>query len=87
VDRTPRRTFWLALCWLGLAQSINWGLAILRVGLWPGNAAALAGSGLLTLVAAVGVLRPETIGGPSEGGGPWFGAVAAATLATVAVLL
>lgn len=87
MDLTPRRTFWLALCWLGLAQSIDWGVAILRVGLWPGNAAALAGSGLLTLVAAVGVLRPETIGGPTERSTPWFGAVAAAALATVALLL
>ncbi|MEF8801051.1 MAG: hypothetical protein V5A38_01010 [Halolamina sp.] len=87
MDFTPRQTFWLALCWLGVAQSLNWGLAILRVGVWPGNAAALAGSGLLTLVAAVGVLRPETLGGPTERSAPWVGAVAAAALATVALLL
>lgn len=87
MDLSPRRTFWLALCWLGVAQSLNWGIAVLRVGVWPGNAAALAGSVLLTLVAAVGIVRPGTLGGPAERSGPWWGAVAAAALATVALLL
>jgi len=67
---TPRRTFWLALCWLGLVQSLDWGIAILRVGVWPGNAAALAGSALLTLIGAVCVVRPETLGGPTERSAP-----------------
>lgn len=84
---TTRRTFWLALGWLGLAQSLNWALAILRVGVWPGNAAALAGFGLLTVVAAVGVARPETVGGPTERRPLWWFAVVAAALATVALLL
>lgn len=87
MELTPRRTFWLALWWLGIAQSLDWAVAILRVGVWPGNAAALAGSVLLALVAAAGVLRPETVGGPTERSGSWWGAVAAATIATIALLV
>lgn len=87
MDLTPRRTFWFALGWLGVAQSLNWGLAVLRVGIWPGNAAALAGSILLTLVALAGVARPKSLGGPTERSVPWWGAVAAAALATVALLI
>lgn len=84
---TPRRTFWLAVGWLGLAQALNWGIAILRVGVWPGNAAALAGSALLTLVAAVGVASPESVGGPTERSVLWWGAIVSAVVASVALLL
>lgn len=87
MELTPQGTFWLALCWLGLAQSLEWGVAILRVGVWPGNAAALVGSALLALVAAAGVARPDSLGGPTERNSPWWGAVAAAALATVVLLV
>ena len=87
MTRSPRRTFWLALAWLGLVQAVDWSLAILEIGVWPGNAVALAGSLLLGAVAAVGVLRPHLLGGPTERNGVWWGAVVAAGLGTVALLL
>ncbi|MBP1986462.1 hypothetical protein [Halolamina salifodinae] len=87
MDRSPRRTFWLALCWLGATQSLSWALAVLRVGVWPGNVAALAGSLLLTLIALVGVARPGWVGGPENRTTIWWLAVAAAGAGTVAVLL
>lgn len=87
VTRSPRRTFWFALLWLGLVQTVDWGLAILEIGVWPGNAAALAGSLLLVGVAALGGSRPELLGGPTERDARWWGAVAAAALGTVVLLL
>lgn len=84
---STRRTFWLALCWLGATQSLSWGIAIVRVGVWPGNVAALAGATLLTLIALVGVARPEWAGGPDERTPVWWAAVVAAGLGTVALLL
>jgi hypothetical protein len=87
VELTPRRTFWLALCWLGATQSLSWGIAVTRVGVWPGNVAALVGFSLLTLVALVGVLRPEWAGGPDERTPLWWAAALAAAVGTVALLL
>ncbi|MFB6221783.1 MAG: hypothetical protein ABEH90_10140 [Halolamina sp.] len=87
MELTTRRTFWLALGWLGLAESLNWAVAILRVGVWPGNAAALAGFGLLTAIAAVGFVRSEWASGPTERSASWWAAIAGAVLATVGLLL
>lgn len=87
MTRSSRRTFWLALAWLGLVQAADWSLAILEIGVWPGNALALAGSVLLALVAAFGVRRPDLLGGPTERDGGWWGAIAAAGLGTVVLLL
>jgi hypothetical protein len=87
VEFTPRRTFWLALCWLGGTQCLSWAIAVVRVGVWPGNVAALAGFSLLTLVALVGVLSPEWAGGPDERTPVWWAAVVAAAVGTVALLL
>jgi hypothetical protein len=87
VALTPRRTFWLALCWLGLTQTVSWGIAVARVGVWPSNVAALAGFLLLTLVALVGVARPDWAGGPEERTPVWWGAVVAAVLGTVVLLV
>lgn len=84
---TPRRTFWLALCWLGATQSISWGIAVVRVGVWPGNVAALVGFLLLTLVALVGVSRPGWAGGPEARTPVWWAAVVAAAVGTVGLLL
>lgn len=84
---TPRRTFWLALCWLGLTQTVSWGIAVARVGVWPTNVAALAGFLLLTLVALGGVARPDWAGGPEERTPVWWGAVVAAVLGTVVLLV
>lgn len=85
---TPtRRQFWLALLWLGFVQAIDWALAIRQIGLWPGNVAALAGSVLFALVATVGVLRPNLLGGPCERSGAWWGAIGAAALGTVVLLV
>jgi hypothetical protein len=42
VTNPTRRQFWIALLWLGLIQAVDWSLAILQIGVWPGNAAALA---------------------------------------------
>jgi|AntRauTorcE11898_2_1112593.scaffolds.fasta_scaffold08565_5 hypothetical protein len=87
MDASPRRAFWLALCWLGLTQSLSWAIAVVRVGVWPGNVAALAVSLLLTLVALVGVARPEWIGGPETRTPVWWAAVAAAAVGTITVLI
>lgn len=84
---TPRQTFWLALAWLGAVQAVDWSLAIIEIGVWPGNIAALAGSVLLVAVAAVGVSRPQLLGGPTERDGVWMAGVAAAALGTVVLLL
>ena len=86
MSRSTRQRFWLALVWLGLVQAGNWALAILEIGLWPGNVAALGGSLLLVLVAAGGAVRPGLLGGPVERDGVWWGAVAAAVLGTVVLL-
>ncbi len=75
------------MTWLGFVQSLNWTLAIFRVGVWPGNAIALAGSGLLTVIGVVGVARPETAGGPTQQGALWWAAVVGAALGTVGLLL
>lgn len=87
MELTTRRTFWLALGWLGLAQSLEWAVAVLRVGVWPGNAAALVGFGLLTVVAGVGVARPDQVGGPTERRPLWWAAIVAAVLATLTLLV
>lgn len=87
VTRSPRFLFWLALAWLGLVQTVDWSLAILEIGLWPGNVAALAGSLLLVVVSAVGLRRPDLLSGPTERNALWWGAVAAAGLGTVVLLL
>jgi len=87
VTDPSRRQFWLALLWLGLVQTADWALAILEIGVWPGNVAALAGSALLAAVATIGVLWPTLLGGPTERNGGWWGAVAAAVLATLVFLL
>jgi len=84
---SPRRTFWFALAWLGLVQAADWALAILEIGIWPGNLAALAGSLLLVVVAVVGGNRPNLLGGPTERDTVWWAAVGAATVGTVALLL
>lgn len=84
---TSRQTFWLAMAWLGFVQSLNWGLAILRVGIWPGNAAALAGFAIVTVIGTAGVARPESAGGPTEQGAIWWSAVVGAVLGTVGLLL
>ncbi|NHX36038.1 MULTISPECIES: hypothetical protein [Halolamina] len=83
----PRRTFWLALCWLGATQSLSWAIAVVRVGVWPGNVAALAGFLLVTFVALLGVARPELAGGPEDRTPIWWAAVVAAALGTVGLLL
>lgn len=85
--RSPRSTFWLALAWLGVVQAVDWALAILEIGVWPGNVAALAGSLLLAVAAIVGVSRPNLLGGPTERNEVWAGAIAAAALGTVVLLL
>jgi uncharacterized membrane protein YhaH (DUF805 family) len=85
--RSPRRTFWLALGWLGLVQAVDWGLAILEIGVWPGNVAALAGSVLLVVAAAIGWRHPDLLGGPTERDAVWWAALAAAALGTVVLLL
>jgi len=82
----PRQTFWLALLWLGAVQVVDWSLAVLEIGVWPGNVAALAGSLLLVAVAAVGVGRPTLLGGPTERDEVWWAGVAAAGLGTVVLL-
>lgn len=87
MEFSPRRTFWLALCWLGLTQSISWAIAVVRVGVWPSNVAALVGFLLLTLVALVGVVRPEWAGGPEARTPIWWATVVAAILGTVTLLL
>ncbi|WP_435115163.1 hypothetical protein [Halolamina sp. C58] len=87
MEFTPRRTFWFALCWLGATQSLSWGIAVVRVGVWPGNVAALAGFCLLTVAASVGVLRPGWAGGPDERTPVWWAAVVAAAAGTIALLL
>lgn len=87
VTGSSRRRFWLALAWLGLVQAVDWSLAILEIGLWPGNVAALAGSVLLLVVAAIGVSRPDLLGGPTERDAVWWAAVVAAGLGTVVLLL
>ena len=87
MELTPRRTFWIALCWLGATQSLSWGIAVARVGVWPGNVAALAGFCLLTLITLVGVFRPDWVGGPDERTPVWWAAVVAAAVGTVGLLL
>ncbi|MFW5939654.1 MAG: hypothetical protein ACOCQU_04340 [Halolamina sp.] len=87
MEFTPRRTFWLALCWLGATQSLSWAIAVVSVGVWPGNVAALAGFLLLTLLSLVGVARPAWAGGPEERTPVWWAAVVAAGVGTVALLL
>jgi len=87
VEVSTRRTFWFALCWFGATQSLSWGIAVGRVGIWPGNVAALVGMNLLTLVALVGVARPEWAGGPAERTPVWWGAVVAAGVGTVILLI
>jgi hypothetical protein len=87
VSLSTRQALWLALAWLGVAQAVEWALAIREIGVWPGNAAALAGSTLLVLVAAAGVARPGLVGGPTERTGVWWGAIAGAVLATIALVL
>lgn len=85
--RSPRNTFWLALAWLGVVQAVSWSRAILEIGVWPGNVAALVGSLLLTSIAAVGLRWPDLLGGPTDRDKVWWGAVAAAGLGTVVLLL
>jgi hypothetical protein len=85
--RSPRSTFWLALAWLGAVQAVDWTLAILEIGVWPGNVAALAGSLVLTAVAILGVSRPNLLGGPTERDAVWWAAVTAAGVGTVVLLL
>jgi hypothetical protein len=87
VELSPRRTFWLALCWLGVTQAASWGIAVARVGVWPGNVAALAGFLLLTLIALAAVVRPDWAGGPDERTPVWWAAVAAAVLGTAVLLV
>lgn len=87
MELSPRRTFWLALAWLGATQSLSWAVAVARVGVWPGNVAALAGSLLLTLIAIAGAARPEWAGGPEQRSAIWWGAVGAAAAGTVALLI
>lgn len=82
-----RRAFWLCIGWFGLTQAVEWTLAFLRVGPWPGNVMALAGTGLLVVVAAYAVARPERARGPTERDLAWWAAVAAAVLGTVALLV
>ena len=84
---SARRTFWVALGWLGLVQAADWALAILEIGVWPGNVAALAGSLLLVAVAVVGWYRPNLLGGPTERDGVWWAAVLAAVVGTVVLLV
>lgn len=84
---STRRTFWLALWWLGATQSLSWGIAVVRVGVWPGNVAALAGFLLLTVVALLGVARPQWAGGPDEPTVVWWAAVAAAVVGTIALFI
>lgn len=87
MELSSRRTFWLALCWLGVTQSVSWGIAVVRVGVWPGNVAALVGFLFLTAVTTVGVGRPDSAGGPDERTPVWWAAVAAAVLGTVALFV
>lgn len=87
MDASPRRTFWLALCWLGATQSLSWGIAVVRVGVWPGNVAALAVSLLLTLAALVGVARPDLAGGPETRTPIWWAAIVAAGIGTITLLI
>ena len=87
MESSPRRTFWLAICWLGATQSLSWGIAIARVGVWPSNAAALAISLLVTLLALVGVARPGWLGGPQRRTPIWWAVVAAAGVGTITLLL
>jgi len=87
VELSTRRTFWLALCWLGATQSLSWGVAVVRVGVWPGNVAAFAGFLLLTVVALAGVARPEWAGGPEDRSPAWWAAVVAAAVGTIHLLL
>lgn len=82
-----RRIFWLCLGWWGLTQAIEWGLAIVRVGLWHGNSVAAAVMGLLVVVSGFGFLRPERAGGPTERDLVFWAAVAAAVGGTVVLLV
>ncbi|MFW5934775.1 MAG: hypothetical protein ACOCQL_02870 [Halolamina sp.] len=84
---TPRRTFWLLVCWLGVTQSLSWGIAVVRVGVWPGNIAAFTGFLLLTVVAVAAVARPEWAGGPEDRSAGWWAAVVAAVAGTIHLLL
>lgn len=87
VALSPQRTFWLALLWLGATQALSWSIAVTRVGLWPGNVAALTGSLLLVLTAVVGVVRPGWTGGPQSRTPVWWGSLIAAGAGTVGLLV
>lgn len=82
-----RRLFWLCLGWFGLTQAVEWAFAVLRVGLWHGNGAALGATSLVALVSAYGFTRPERVGGPTERDPVFWVAVGAAVLGTVALLV
>lgn len=80
-----RQIFWCCLGWFGLTQAVNWGLDVLRVDVWPGNAVALVGSVLVVLVSLFALARPERLSGPRERDATFWAAVAGAVLGTLAL--